>query len=110
MSGFAAVASIEDGRTVVSLSGECDLAVRAELEARLREAIRPAVTVVVDLGQLTFLDSSGIHELVRAHQAALEVGARLYVRNATDIVATVLDVTGVGEVLTLTGDDGMAEP
>ena len=113
--GFGARTSGGPGRTVVTLDGECDLAVRAELTAALLTAVSGAQTVVVDLAQVTFIDSTGVHGLVTAHHAALAAGGRLHVRNATGPVATVLELTGVGALLaepahgpaTGTGDAGV---
>ncbi len=99
MVNFEAKALPEGERFVVNLSGECDLAVRAELASVLADAVNRSGTVVVDLTKLAFLDSSGIHELVTAHHAARERGGHLYVRNASGIVDAVLEVTGIGRLL-----------
>lgn len=105
MSNFAAKSSSEGGRLVVFLSGECDITVRGALAAALRDAVDGCDTVVVDLTGLTFLDSSGIHELVTAHHAARDRQGELYLRNASGIVATVLQVTGVGDLLALHSEE-----
>jgi anti-sigma B factor antagonist len=86
-------------RLVVALAGECDLAVREELRSALLAAVGRARLVVVDLRELEFLDSSGVHSLIAAHHDALERGGRLQVVNAGGVVADVLTVTGVGELL-----------
>ncbi len=99
MARFEARTSAEAGRTVVALTGECDLAVSEQLTSVLLGALRDAAVVVVDLSRLTFLDSSGVHGLVVAHHAARDRGARLYAVAPTGMVATVLDVTGVGDLL-----------
>ena len=99
MAQFEATTSIEPDRVVVALSGECDLSVRTDMSSVLHGAVTKSSLVVVDLRELTFLDSSGIHELVAAHQAARAVGGRVYVRHASGVVAEVLDVTGVGQLL-----------
>ena len=104
MAQFEARTSSGDGRVTVVLSGECDLAVREELIAVLTEAARSAPVVVVDLGGLTFMDSSGIHGLVTAHRSARDGGGCLYAVNATGVVAQVLDLTGVGELLRAPAD------
>ncbi len=67
---------LEDGRTVVWVTGDVDLAAEASLTQRTRGSCRQWFhdTVVVDLSGVPFLDSSGIRALVRAHLAAAEVG------------------------------------
>ena len=99
MAQFEARTSAEGDRVVVALSGECDLAVEAEMTKTLLDAIELARPVVVDLGGLAFMDSSGIHGLVTAHRAAQERGGHVYVVNATGVVKNVLDVTGVADLL-----------
>ena len=99
MAHFEARTSAEAGRTVVALRGECDLAVSDQLTSALLAAVRTAPVVVVDLSELTFLDSSGVHGLVTAHHAARDAGGRLYAVAPRGMVATVLEITGVGELL-----------
>jgi anti-anti-sigma factor len=55
--------------------------------------------VVVDLADVDFLDSSGIHGLVAAHRAAVERGGRVCLENTSGSVASVLEVTGVADLL-----------
>ena len=106
MARFEATTSDEAGRVCVALAGECDLEVREELTATLLAAVRRAPVVVVDLSSLDFLDSSGVHGLITAHRAAKELGRKLFVVNPTGAVATVLDLTGVGALLSPPGADG----
>jgi anti-anti-sigma factor len=89
---------------VVELVGECDLTVRDELASALLAAVDRAEVVFVDLAELTFMDSSGVHGLVTAHQAAVGAGRRLYVVNAGGPVATLMDLTGVGALLSPPAD------
>jgi anti-sigma B factor antagonist len=92
-----------DGVVVVHASGEVDMTVSALLERTLLDAVRQdgARQVLVDLAGLRFLDSSGVHALVRGYQAANDAGNVLVVRNATGVVARVLYITGVAEALGL---------
>lgn len=99
MPQFEVRTSAESDRVVVSLSGECDLMVRDEVTSALLTAVERSRLVCVDLGGLTFMDSSGIHALVRAHHAALANGGHLFVINAAGAVRSVLDLTGVGDLL-----------
>lgn len=102
---FTASTSVEPGRVVVALTGECDLSSRDELACVLLAAVDGAKLVFVDLAGLTFIDSSGLHGLVTAHHAAVRAGGRLYVRHAGGRVAALLELTGVGGLLS-TPDDG----
>ncbi|MBB5873429.1 anti-anti-sigma factor [Allocatelliglobosispora scoriae] len=85
--------------TVVAVAGDCDLAGREELTATLLAAVADARIVTVDLSDVEFLDSSGIHALVTAHHAAVQATRRLYATGATGVVAQVLELTGVAELL-----------
>ena len=99
MTRFEAVTSVEGSRAAVKLSGECDLAAREECTAVLLAAVGAAQLVTVDLSGVTFLDSSGVHALVTAYRAAQERGGRLGVAGADGMVAHVLEITGVGGLL-----------
>ena len=73
---------------------------REELAEGLRRceaAPDPSPELVVDLSQVTFLDSTGIRALVDAEQALARRGGRLVVRGASGVVRRCLDVTGVLE-------------
>jgi anti-anti-sigma factor len=104
MAQFEAKSSTESGRVVVSLAGECDLTVRDELTTALLAAVGASRVVVVDLGALSFMDSSGVHGLVTAYHAAQRERVRLYVVNAGGVVAALLDLTGVADLLSPPAD------
>jgi anti-sigma B factor antagonist len=85
-----------DREGVLWLSGEFDM---TEMERFLRTAtaqVDGRREVVLDLSELTFLDSSGIGAIVRF--AHFVCGAGLFLRNPSE---------GVGTVLTMTGVDGL---
>ncbi|MEV0902079.1 STAS domain-containing protein [Actinoplanes sp. NPDC049802] len=99
MVNFEARTSVGDGRVVVALAGECDLAAREHLTAVLLDAVHRSRVVLVDMARLTFIDSSGVHSLVTAHHAAKNSGGRVHVANATGPVAAVLELTGLDTLL-----------
>ena len=103
MARFAATTSDDVGGLRVFLQGDCDLSVREELVAALLAAVGRSAVVTVDLAEVDFLDSSGVHGLVAAHRAALERGGHLYLENPTGAVATVLDLTGLTGLLSRNG-------
>lgn len=99
VTSFDVTTADEPGCVRVAIAGECDLAVSDRLTEVLLDAVRRAPLVVIDLAGLRFLDSSGMHGLVTAHRAARGRGGRLQAVNATGNVALVLDLTGVGVLL-----------
>jgi anti-anti-sigma factor len=54
------------GAVVLRLSGELDIATAGQLRDRLHALWADGHAVVLDLGTLEFIDSSGVRELVRA--------------------------------------------
>jgi anti-anti-sigma factor len=80
------------------LAGEFDLAARDELESALASALR-AGDVVVDMGEVTFLDCSGVGVLTRGLSQAWREGRGLRVVNAAGSVRHMLELTGVAQEL-----------
>ena len=92
-----------DATTVISVSGELDLASSPALEEELERVAQSDVQlVVVDLRNLEFMDSTGLSVLVRAHQRAEENGRRLGLVNGSQQVQRLLTLTGVADRLMLT--------
>jgi anti-anti-sigma factor len=65
--GFSISTSDRDGRAVVVIRGELDLATAPDLDAALNERLDAGQDVVVDLRELEFMDSTGLRVLVAAH-------------------------------------------
>jgi anti-anti-sigma factor len=84
--------SREDGAGHVRISGEVDLSVADDLATALRIAGSDGGDVVVDLSELSFMDSSGV-EVLQDAARALRGGQRLVVDHPTGIVAKVLRMT-----------------
>jgi anti-sigma B factor antagonist len=63
---------------VVAVWGEVDLATVAAVRDALGEALETgADEIVVDLGQVTFMGSTGIRELIRIHDAVRRIELRV---------------------------------
>ena len=75
---FAASARIEGERAVLALEGELDFGVEHEAQTAL-ERIREARVVVIDLSELTFMDTSGVHLLLEARDHCRASGRMLHV-------------------------------
>jgi anti-anti-sigma factor len=104
--GFSISTSDRDGRVVVVIRGELDLATAPDLEAALTERLDAGQDVVVDLRELAFMDSTGLRVLVAAH-------ARVEGRDPSFLIvrprpgapiAKILAIAGVESVLDLIDD------
>jgi anti-sigma B factor antagonist len=94
-----------DGGVRLAVAGEVDVCTANRLHEALTTALdaRPS-TVVVDLAEVTFIDSSAITALMTARRRASAGGGTLTVINGNGIVRRVLEVTGVLHALTEAGD------
>jgi anti-anti-sigma factor len=86
----------EDALYRLTLIGELDIATTPLLERAFDAVFRDvdAKMIVVDLTELSFMDSAGIHALVRM-RAACEGADRLRVINGSRVVERLLDVSGI---------------
>jgi anti-anti-sigma factor len=85
---------------VVMMSGEFDLAAAPELRTLLAQAL-DAPHVIVDLGAVTFIDSTIIGVLVLAHRAAEQAAVSLTFLPGQPTVMRTLRIAQVDELLGL---------
>jgi anti-anti-sigma factor len=85
----------QPGCREVQIEGELDLAVAGQLDEVLSAAANECDQVLVDLGSCSFIDSSGIAVILRAHNRMEQDGRRLAVCSPTDQVLRVLAMTGL---------------
>ena len=92
-----------DDAVIVGMRGDLDIASVPEVDAVLAEIAKPGSRIVLDLRELTFMDSTGVRTIVAAHQLAEESGCDLrVVRPPRDSpVARVIEISGIGEALGL---------
>ena len=80
--------SLDGGRALV-LRGELDIGTIQDLQDKIDEVVVPGAAIVLDMAQLTFLDSSAIHLFIKTCQVT---GHRVVLRNATPAVRRVLEL------------------
>jgi anti-sigma B factor antagonist len=95
--GRADVALV-DGRWVLRLAGEISFEMRPRLDRVVSELGVDERPVDVDLGEVTFMDSSGIGFLARL---AIENPERVRVHNARGLTRELLAISGLGRVLSI---------
>ena len=91
------VTSDRDGQwRVVNVNGEIDIHTGPALRDHLLSAFRHGEdTVIVDLSQVSFLDSSGLSVLVAAHKRARTTDGELRIAACRPPVATIFQITAL---------------
>ena len=87
---FLTVTTAADGSIVVS--GDVDIAGGPMLEAALQQRNNDA-HVVLDLAGVSFMDSSGLRNLLTASRRARDRGADVVLRNVGPVVWRLLEIT-----------------
>jgi anti-anti-sigma factor len=97
----ATAAQLDDGVRVVAVRGELDLSTASDLERPLEDAISSGdASVLIDLSECEFIDSTGIALIVRAWQrldraANGDGGGQVVICSCNDQVRRVLEITGL---------------
>jgi anti-anti-sigma factor len=94
---------VRNGRsTHIAPCGELDIATTPELEQALTEATAGADgEIVLDLRELTFMDSTGLRALAQANSRAEEAGVSLSIIRGPRQIERVLEISGLGGLLPL---------
>ena len=92
------------GTATVTLRGEVDILTVDQVRVVLGEAlaIRPQ-EILVDLSELAFIDSTGLGALIFGFQRARDAGVRFRLADANPTVRQILMLSGLLEVVELTG-------
>ena len=88
--------------TTVVLTGEIDLTTSQRVrEALLSIANSGEHRVVVDLGNVTFMDSTGLSALVAARKRFGTIDGEIILRSPSPNVLRVLEISGLTRVFTI---------
>jgi anti-sigma B factor antagonist len=107
MNGFSFTVDPGSAGALITVHGELDLHTAPELRAemiRLAQQVQSQHTLVVDMTDLGFMDSSGLSVFIAAHKRAAPRGARIRMVNPPTFVNRLLGVTGLGSIF-LAGND-----
>jgi len=99
-----------DGVTIVDLSGRITL---GEGSVVLRDTVKELSTqgnkkILLNLGDVTYIDSSGIGELVSAYTSVRNAGGELKLLNLTKKVHDLLQITKLYTVFDISDEEASA--
>ncbi len=90
------------GATRIAPSGELDIATNPVLEQAIAAATsEPGARLVLDLRELTFMDSTGLRTLAQTNARAANDGFTLAIVRGPRQIDRVLEISGLGALLPL---------
>lgn len=93
-----------DDTAVICLRGEHDVVTKQQLAHLLADEIATNNLVVVDVTDAEFVDSSFLHNLVKADRLARSCGSRFVLQMGTArIVRSAIEITGILDALEWAG-------
>jgi anti-sigma B factor antagonist len=93
--------SEKQGASVVTFTGEVDLESSPAAREILLKCLDSTGTVIVDLSEVTYIDSSGVASLVEALQAAKKNGSQFSLAAVSEPTRRVLELARLDKVFTL---------
>ncbi len=91
-----------DSSGILALAGEIDLSTSHLLVDAIDAAIEAgATTVVLDFGEVTFVNSTGLGAMVAATKRLRQLGGDLVLRHFRGIPASALATTGLDRFFTI---------
>ena len=92
--------SVRDGRRVVRVSGEVDVHSGPQLRDHLLALVAGGEhDIVIDLSEVSFLDSSGLGVLVMVHKRVRSTGGALRLAGCQPEVVSIFHLTALDRVI-----------
>ena len=99
---FRVEAARTDGHVELRLVGELDIGTAAQFAQVMEDSYDPsATTVVLELSELDFIDSTGLAQLVGALRRQRERGGDVVLQAPRANILRVLEIVGLTEVFTV---------
>lgn len=91
------------GVVVLVMAGEIDLATSGRFRAVVDETLAEGNSLVADMAEVAFMDSTMLRELLRAHRDLEGAGRRFVIADPQAPVRRLLDLTGTARLFVATG-------
>ena len=96
---FSTEVNATDEATVIHVRGEIDIATAGRLRDAIEPHMGPKQTIVLDLSEVEFMDSSALKVLVQARGRLTADGGSLILRNPSRSAHRLLTVAGANDLL-----------
>ena len=94
--------SLAPSRATIGVSGELDAYTSPRLRDAASKAMCPDMSLIVDLAEVTFIDSVGLGTLISLAKEVRDRDGEFYLRRPPPSVRRLLEITGLSEALTST--------
>ena len=100
--------STHDSTEHVAVIGDVDLATVDLLRAQLTRALQRGDKVLLDLREVSFMDTQGLAAVIEAERTSSTSGTQLVVVRAPATVHRLFDMIGLSDRLTVVDDPSVA--
>src|SRR4051812_42376845 len=103
--------ALDASTQLLAVAGELDLTNVSDLRRRIQAAFATGPPrLVIDLSRVTHMDSTGLAELISAHQRAMDLRGRLVLVVTAPAILRTLEIRGVVDLFAIVGSrDGARE-
>ena len=90
----------DGGELTLGLEGRLDTVTSPVLENELQNCLEGVTTLIFDMEKLDYISSAGLRVLLTAQKKMNQQG-NMIVKNASEAVKEIFDVTGFSDILTI---------
>jgi anti-anti-sigma factor len=91
-----------DNQVMVTLEGRLDTVTSSEFEKKLTPFFTmQAVELTLDCAAMEYISSAGLRVVLMTHKSVTAKGGRFIIRNLSNEVRSVFDMTGFSRILTI---------
>ena len=84
----------------IALEGRLDTTTAPQLEEEVKAGIEGIETLVFDIADLEYISSAGLRVLLAAQKIMNKQGS-MVVKNVSEVIQEIFDVTGFADILTI---------
>ena len=92
--------NVEGSKISVALEGRLDTVTAPQLEEELKSSLEGKTNLIIDAAKLEYISSAGLRVLLSAQKIMSKQGS-MVVKNVSEEVNEIFEVTGFSDILTI---------